>query len=556
MSHQVTPPMQRLIAAARGEGLSADHRRRRLVALAAAGGAALAIAVVAVVLATGGGATPPATGAARLVPADALVYVHLSTDSRRDGVRRALDQLDRFPSFPRVRTGLLQRLSALSTGVSFQRDVRPWLGKEAALALLNTRTQTAGSLLVFGVANRAKARAFLRRVGGPAGSSAYRGTQIVNYGNVAAAFVGSYLVIAPVASVQAAIDARAGRVLSLARAATYRRASRGLPAGRLADVYASPDGVARVLAPQGGALGAAGALLDQPALAGVALSLSGGDHGVELQIHSIRDAARARRLGVPPQPAFTPRLLGSVPANAMAYIGLTRLDRAGGRLLTAGLAGGGAGARITGLLQRAQRDLQKRTGVNLRRDVLPLFQGEVALWLAPATPAPILTLISAAKDEQATREAFARLQEPLARLLAPPSPTAPSVPAWQERDLGDGVQDFQLRIAPGIELDYAVFDGKLVASTALAGVRAVKDAKHRLSDDSSFSTTLGNRPDKVTSLVFLNFSALLALGERTGLSDSRAYLAVRDDLRKVKAVGAAAAGSGDESTTKVSIQIK
>jgi hypothetical protein len=130
------------------------------------------------------------------------------------------------------------------------------------------------------------------------------------------------------------------------------------------------------------------------------------------------------------------------------------------------------------------------------------------------------------------------------------------VPAWQERDLGGGVQDFQLRIAPGIEFDYAVFDGKLVVSTALAGVRAVKDAKHRLGDDPSFSATLANRPDKVTSLVFLDFSALLALGERTGLSDSRSYLAVRDDLRKVKAVGAAAAGSGDESTTKVSIQIK
>ena len=74
-------------------------------------------------------------------------------------------------------------------------------------------------------------------------------------------------------------------------------------------------------------------------------------------------------------------------------------------------------------------------------------------------------------------------------------------------------------------------------------------------DAGSFQATLGSRPDQVTSLVFLDFSQLLALGERTGLSDSRAYLAVRDDLRKVKAVGAAATGSGDESTTKVSLQI-
>jgi hypothetical protein len=86
-------------------------------------------------------------------------------------------------------------------------------------------------------------------------------------------------------------------------------------------------------------------------------------------------------------------------------------------------------------------------------------------------------------------------------------------------------------------------------------VRAVKAGKQHLTDDGSFKATLGDRPDQVTSLVFLNFSELLALGERTGLSDSRAYLSIRDDLRKVKAVGASATGSGGESTTKVFIQI-
>jgi hypothetical protein len=94
-----------------------------------------------------------------------------------------------------------------------------------------------------------------------------------------------------------------------------------------------------------------------------------------------------------------------------------------------------------------------------------------------------------------------------------------------------------------------------VVSTSLSGVRAVKGVSRSLADSGSFQVTLGDRPHDVTSLVFLDFSALLALGERTGLSDSRAYLAVRDDLRKVKAVGAAATGSGDESTTKVFIQI-
>jgi hypothetical protein len=187
--------------------------------------------------------------------------------------------------------------------------------------------------------------------------------------------------------------------------------------------------------------------------------------------------------------------------------------------------------------------------------VLPLLQGEVALWLTPAVPAPVLSLAAATPDESATRDALAKLQIPLARLLAPPSAQTANVPAWQERDLGGGVQAFQLQLGPAAELDYAVFDGKLVVSTSLSGVRAFKQSKKSLPDNGSFGATLGDRPDQVTSLVFLDFSALLALGERTGLADSRTYLAVRDDLRKVKAVGAAATGSGDESTTKVFIQI-
>jgi hypothetical protein len=189
--------------------------------------------------------------------------------------------------------------------------------------------------------------------------------------------------------------------------------------------------------------------------------------------------------------------------------------------------------------------------VDLEKDVLPLLQGEVALWLAPSIPAPVLTLIASTDDEQRTRDAFARLQQPLARLLTAPGGGAS---AWQERDV-DGVDAFQLRLGVGIELDYAVFDGKLVVSTSLAGVRAVKARKGSLADNKSFDTTLGGHPKKVTSLVFLDFSQLLALGERTGLSDSRSYLAVREDLRKVKAVGAAATGGASESTTELFIQI-
>ena len=65
----------------------------------------------------------------------------------------------------------------------------------------------------------------------------------------------------------------------------------------------------------------------------------------------------------------------------------------------------------------------------------------------------------------------------------------------------------------------------------------------------------GRRPGRVTSLVFLDFSQLLGLGERTGLNASRSYLAARSDLRRIRALGASTSGGGTESTTELRLQI-
>ena len=50
----------------------------------------------------------------------------------------------------------LARLSAIAGGGSsanFATDIRPWLGKEAAFALMNTTSSSAGSLIVLDVRN-------------------------------------------------------------------------------------------------------------------------------------------------------------------------------------------------------------------------------------------------------------------------------------------------------------------------------------------------------------------------------------------------------------------
>src|SRR3954466_16418323 len=99
-------------------GLALTARGRR-VALAAAGALVLPVVVAVVALAGGGGSganTPPASGAAQLVPANALVYVHLSTDHGRSATRDAAKVADRFSSWPAPRARIRRPRQAARAG--------------------------------------------------------------------------------------------------------------------------------------------------------------------------------------------------------------------------------------------------------------------------------------------------------------------------------------------------------------------------------------------------------------------------------------------------------
>jgi uncharacterized protein DUF3352 len=519
---------------------------RRGILLAAA---AMAVsALVAAVLLIGRGEGPPATGAARLVPATALAYLHLSTDPDRDAVARADELLRGFPSGPQARDMVTARLTSIGPGLSYRRDVRPWLGPEAAVALLNTPGPTATPLAVVSVADRGGAEAFLGRASRPPVTSAYQGVTITSYGGLATAFLGRYLLVGPAAGVQAAIDVRGGRLPGLAAEADFRRATAGLPADRAVDAYLPAAGVSRLLAAHRGPLGAAGALLEQPGLIATGLSLSAEGDGARLRVHSLIDrrAAGPRRFA-----AFEPRLVDAVPGDALGYLGLSGINRSAGRLL-AGLTGGAAPA-VARLFGRAAANARS-SGLDLERDVAPVFRGEVALWLKAATPAPALTLIATTRDERATREALARLQSPVIQAFAPPAAGSGQAPVFEQRAIA-GTQVFRLRLGPGVELDYAVFDGKVVISTALAAIADVRRSSASLSDSDAFETTLGDHPRRVTSLVFLDFAALLGLLERSNLATTPAYQAIRADLHRIRAVGAATRGGRADSTTDVSIAV-
>src|SRR3954454_9353317 len=328
----------------------------RRIRAALAGGVVVLVVLVVLLIARGGAsASPPPDDAASLVPSTALVFVPLSTDTSRDATKTALKLAQRFPSFGRLRSSLLRRLQDPRCGT----DLRKQHGKEAALALLSTQTGTAGSLVLVDTGKEHKA------------------AQTKGCGLVSQTYIGRFLAIGQQESLTAARAlAQAGdKGSSLARNPDYAKAMAGLPADRVADAWASADGVRRLLAPQGGVLGAAGVLLDQPGLKGAGIGLVAHAKSARIVVRSELDPKVKRPQTFKP---FAPTLQGQAPKGVLAYLGVSGLSTALNRVLA---AAGPQTAGLGALLRRAGRQLDRQSGGRLTREVLAVLRGEVGITL-------------------------------------------------------------------------------------------------------------------------------------------------------------------------------
>ncbi len=486
--------------------------RRSAILVAAV--ALLLVVALAVALTAGGDgdAAPPAANATRLVPADALVYVHVSTDTGRAGTQAAQRLAERFSGYRPALRSLVRRLSAPGCQV----DAKTLSGgDEAAIALVDVGRGNAGSLIYVDTGDDRK-------------------VPERTCGTIQTAKFGSMLVIGQPQTIVMARQLAAGKGTALSADPEYRRQLSRLPENRAADAWVSKAGVERLLGPQGGVLGAAGTLLDQPGLRATAAALTPAGDGARVLLRSVIDqqAAGAARASFKP---FKPTIQDEVPKDAFGFLGVNGISGAAGRLL--GVAGPQA-ALLGPALARAGTALAP---------LISLFSGEVAFTITASTPAPVLSLITRTTDPEKATRALAKVRPQIARLVAPSDGAAPT---WKA--VGGG---FQLRPTAGVELNYAVVDDLIVVSTNSSGIAAVRNRKGSLPDTEAWRRGGGNPENPVTSLVFLDFNQLLRLGEQTGLNDSASYLAVKDDLQKLKSVSARSSSDGDESTVELFLSI-
>jgi hypothetical protein len=502
------------------------RRPRVLAALALVALLALAAGFV---YAGGGGEEAPPDDAAQLVPPDALAYVHVSTDPDRAADRRLARYAEALPTLTRLRDQVVAAISPQA--FDLERDVRPWLGDELAYAAVSPFD----SLVLAEVDDRPKADAFVARIGNLSGAAQYRGVRVLVAGQTALAFVGDFLAVGTEAAVRAAVDRHRGDGAALADVVGFRRVADGAPAARSVLAYAPANGVREVLARRDGLLGTLGVLLDRRGLdfAGAAVTAEEGG----LRAH-VRLAG-----GAPPDAAFEPLLLERIPEDAAAYLGIRGAPRLA--QLLERLGAGDAVATV-------RRVVSDEAGIDFDGDLLGPLADEVAIAVTGPTGegAPVVTLKARTTDPARTESALARLQEPLARRLALPG----TVPGFKPETFG-GLEGFTLRVTPELAPSYALSDEGLVLSTAPAGLDPPRGT---IAAAPGFDATIGDVPARAESLVFLDLRQLLALGEQTGLTAIPGFATVRDDLARVRAIGAVVTqdpANPSETTAELILQI-
>jgi hypothetical protein len=504
---------------------------RIAVAVLVVGGIVLAASLA------GGSGETGGDRAVRLVPRDALVYVHARVEPNSEQWRQAGVAVEKLPTLNRLRRRALRSLSRGDRALDFDVSVRPWIGDEAALALLPDGRR-ASSLILLGVADQARARAFLQGAG-RAREQRYRGITIRSFGALATAFVDDFLAIGRPAHVRDAIDTRRGA--SLGDEALFRDAVEKLETeDPLAYGYAPQEGVSRLLRQQGGLVARVGGLLERPGLRAAAASVHAEPGGLRASVASLLIPA----VGDDDQ-GFDPTLLSEVPAATIAYLGARGLDSIFDQL--AEIGGAESVERVLG------RELGSVGRRSLLRAIRPLLGRESALVVSPPAALPVISLVVADTSRQEGGEVVLALQPLLARLLRAPSGAA-QIPTLEPQRIGD-VDAVTLRVSPTLELTYAAFDDKLVVSTSPEGVRQLSGRGRSLEDNPSFAPDLREFLRRPSSVVFLDLRRLTALAERAGLGDTPDYRAVQEDIERVGAVSAVTASERSAQTVEIFLEV-
>jgi hypothetical protein len=495
--------------------------------------AVLSVIAAALLAGCGAGTTQPAT----LAPSSALVYGEVELQPGGDQ-KASLDALARkFPGSGDAG----QRLSKLlddglqkgDSKLSFQTDVKPWLGDRAAFFVSNpgrggaNRDTPAAALVA--TDDEDAAMAAVQKDQGKGTEADYQGTSYRRFGgsDQVAAVIDGYLVLSNERGLKAIVDAK-GNDRALEGSDRFKNALQGQPKDRLGFTYvdvrsafdAVPSSQAQYLTPFRRAF-------RDPVVATATAQPDA------LEVSAKTPSSQLSALGLAGLGSKGSDLIGKLPGDSLFATGGPDL----GRQLSAGvdLAAASVGGRAI-----LEQGLKARTGLDLQQDILG-WMGDYGLFVRGQDRSNLGgALVVETNDPAATRRAIAGFQ----RILRPQL----SQGTGRLGKLGVRGADTGFSItAPDLPkpINVLLANDRFVIAFGNEAASAAIDPKGTLGDESTFSQAKQSLGSGYTVSTYASVPAALLLAEGMGAGSDADYAKLKPYLTPLGGLVGAAKPAGD-----------
>lgn len=491
-------------------------------------------------------------GVTSFVPAGSPAYADISTDFEGEQWTQLDDLARLFPGYPDLRAQLDEEVN--EGPVTFE-EIRPVLGERAGVALLRlppltdelqqdpagaaTATEAAALAVVELAEGQEEAVRGLLEQDGYTPMGECEGSPLLgdDEDTIAAIADGAMLFSDAQENVCAGLAAHAaGGAATLAGEARYTDALNQLPEETFAEGYFDIGRVVQEVAstsPELEQLGLTGDLNE----AVIAASMAAEDEGIRVQGLIANAPASAQGQ------SFDPTLLARAPADSFAYIGFANL--AGTVGTTLGGLEGEAAEQLQQQLEFFSAQLEGQLGVTVD-DLRALTSGEHAVVVAPGVgDIPGVALALTQEDGARAQATLDRLRTALPMLIQMMDPTA-AIPDFTQVELENGVQGWQLPLAPEFGVVYGVDGDLAIIGSTDDVVRSVQAPGDALADAPAFQAGTEGLPDSPTGVLWINIEQTLAALEQAGALDD-ADAEVLPNLRPLKSL--AAWSEGGETPT-------
>jgi hypothetical protein len=489
---------------------------------------------------------------AQAAPASSIAFFDVNIDRSSAGWKQMLALGARFPSWPKLITQLNTSLNQVgSNGSSFNRDIEPWLGGEASIAVTGVTVGGAsgGGSAQFVAYVQSKddtqLEAALTRGGEAVKATPYSGFDTFTSKDgktFAAVHDGALLVSNSEMTLHQAIDVRGGTGDQLANSTTFKDAMAALPKDNSAVGYvdgAQLQTLSQLATSQASAQGVqAGGVSPQALnqfssqLKGVrALAFAATPEDLGLRFRFAELLAKDAPASLTSLSEFTPTLESSVSGDSYVYLGFQNL---GPMLKTALTSLGTSQAQ----LQQTFAQLQTQTGISFDNDLVPLLSGEHAITVGPGLPVSAALLLKPA-DAAAGEATLRKITAAIAKQGAATFTDA------------NGGQTTQVS---GLPVGWRRAGDLLAISN---DPKAGDTVSSSLADDTSwkdFQQAIGV-PSSVTGILYVNVGRLLGLASSFTSNAGPSEKEALDNASHVGRVVAWGAKNGDTLTADLFVEV-